>query len=370
MPQEPEVDVCVVGAGQAGLAVGYHLRRLGRRGGRAPSLVLLDDHPSPGGAWQDLWSTLHLFSPASISSLPGWPMPPWPGDGEPDAAHVTAYLAAYEKRYALPVERPVRVAAVRSAGERLSVEADDGRRWSARWVVSATGSWRRPFWPRFPGMERFGGVQLHTADYAGAAALQGRRVLVVGGGNSGAQIAADLVLAGIEAVWATRRPPRLLPDDVDGRVLFSTATRAVQARAAGRRDEGVGGLGDVVAVPSVRRARDEHGLRARPMPEELTTGGARWADGAEEPFDAVVWCTGFRPALRHLRPLGLTWRSGHPRTRPATPGGATVVAENDPRVLLVGYGEWCGPASATLLGVNRSARAVAEHVAGHLPGAV
>lgn len=363
MPADP--DVVVIGAGQAGLAVGYQLQRLGRRGGRAPSVVLLDDHPAPGGAWQDLWSTLRLFSPAAISSLPGWPMPPWRGEGEPDAAHVTAYLAAYEQRYALPAERPVRVTAVRSAGERLSVEADDGRRWSARWVVSATGSWRRPFWPRFPGMELFAGAQLHTADYAGAQPWRGRRVLVVGGGNSGAQIAADLVLAGVDAVWATRRPPRLLPDDVDGRVLFATATRAVEARVAGRRDEGVGGLGDVVAVPSVRQARDELGLTARPMPRALTREGVRWEEG-EEAFDAVIWCTGFRPALRHLHPLGLAQHGGHPRTRPTLPGGAAVVAEGEPRLLLVGYGEWSGPASATLLGVNRSARAVADHVAAGL----
>jgi putative flavoprotein involved in K+ transport len=114
-----------------------------------------------------------------------------------------------------------------------------------------------------------------------------------------------------------------------------------------------------VAVPSVRRARDELGLRAVAMVERLTASGARWPDGHEEPFDAVVWCTGFRPALHHLRGLALPRTHGHPRTDPGHP----VVAAGDPRVLFVGYGDWCGPASATLIGCGRPARDAVEQAA-------
>lgn len=368
-PAEPaQVDVCIVGGGQSGLAVAYQLQRhVRQRAGRAGGIgmVLLDDRPGPGAAWLDMWESLHLFSPASHSSLPGWPMPTSPrGDdvnGVPSAADVTKYLRAYEIRYDLPVERPVAVRAVERSGTRLKVTASDGRSWLACWVVNTTGTWRRPFWPRPPGIELNRSLQLHAADYRSAAAFADRRVLVVGGGNSAAQIAADLSLAKVDVTWTARRTPRLLPDHVDGRALFAAATRAVQARAAGRHDAGVGGLGDVVAVPPVRRARDERGLRARPLFDGLTPSGARW-DDADEHFDAIIWCTGFRPALAHLRPLALTHHSGHPLTHDPGGLGAAVVSVDDDHVLFAGYGDWCGAASATLAGANTSARAVARHV--------
>lgn len=374
MSEPSRVEVCVIGGGQSGLAVGYHLHRFARSApDRRPDLsfVILDDHPRPGGAWQDMWDTLHLFSPASYSSLPGWPMPPWSGADNPDAAHVAHYLAAYEERYELPVERPVTVAGVRrSADARFDVEADDGRTWSARWVVNATGSWRRPFWPYVPGMAEFAGRQVHTVDYGGADEFAGCRVLVVGGGNSGAQIAADLLPVATAVTWVAKRPPRMLPDDVDGRVLFETATRAVQDRVAGVANDGVAVLGDIVAVPSVRRARDDYGLHAEPMVDRLTPAGAEWPDGTRRAFDAVIWCTGFRPALRHLAPLGLTIEHGRPRT--VVPPGhdcdpaqnrVPVVSADCSDLFFVGYGDWCGPASATLIGVNRAARTVAAQIA-------
>lgn len=341
-------DVVVIGGGQSGLAAGYHLRRLGIEH------VILDAQAGPGGAWQHTWDSLHLFSPAQYSSLPGRLMPPQPGRLSPDAGHVVSYLADYEKRYALPVRRGVWVSAVHRDGAFLRVETDGGD-WQARAVVSATGTWTRPFLPAVPGRRDFTGRQLHTVQYRGPAEFTGQRVIVVGGGNSGAQIAADLT-GTTELTWVTRRPPRYLADDIDGRALFDAATARRRALDAGRTDtRGVASLGDIVAVPPVRAARDAGLLRATPMFTRLTTTGPEWADGTRAEADAVIWCTGFRPALAPFAALRLRGARGHIAT-------AGTRAVDEPRLHLLGYGDWTGPASATLIGVGRPARDAARQI--------
>lgn len=213
-----DTQVLVIGGGQAGLAAGFYLRRLGL------DFAILDAQPQSGGAWPHAWDSLALFSPAAYSSLPGKRMPPQPGLLYPDAAHVVEYLTDYEKHHSLPVQRLTRVHAVRRDASGLSAETNAGT-WSARAMIGATGTWWRPFLPAIPGRELFRGRQLHTADYRNARDFAGEHVVVVGGGNSAAQIAADLALTGRTAVtWATRRPPRFLPDEVDGRALFDIAT--------------------------------------------------------------------------------------------------------------------------------------------------
>jgi putative flavoprotein involved in K+ transport len=221
------------------------------------------------------------------------------------------YLSQYEQRYQLPVQRPVRVQAVRGNGGRLRVETDSGV-WAARAVVSATGTWWRPFLPAVPGQTIFSGRQLHTVNYRRPADFTGQRVVVVGGGNSGAQIAADLATQpGIDLTWVTQRPPRFLADDIDGRALFDAATARRRALDAGTSDTGgVASLGDIVAVASVREARDAGLLKVAPMFSRLTAGGVEWADGSRAGADAVIWCTGFRPVLSHLAPLGLRGARG------------------------------------------------------------
>lgn len=344
-------QVVVIGGGQAGLAAGYHLRRLGL------GFVILDAGAAPGGAWQHMWDSLHLFSPAAYSSLPGRLMPARTGERYLGAGHVVDYLAHYEKHYDLPVRHGVRVHAVRRDADRLLVESDSGT-WRAGAVISATGTWSRPFLPAVPGRSTFAGRQLRTVNYRRPADFAGQRVVVVGGGNSGAQIAADLALDGrVEVTWATQRPPRFLADDIDGRALFDAATARRRALDAGRSDTGgVASLGDIVAVPSVRAARDAQLLTAKPMFAQLTPTGVRWADGSQSDVDAVIWCTGFRPALAHLAPLNLRGPRGHIPT-----DGTRALGE--PQLHLLGYGDWTGAASATLIGVGRPARDAAAQIA-------
>ncbi|WP_019854389.1 ArsO family NAD(P)H-dependent flavin-containing monooxygenase [Actinopolyspora mortivallis] len=338
-----DCDVVVIGGGQAGLAAGYFLRRAGW------DFVILDAQSEPGGAWRHMWPSLRLFSPAEHSPLPGWPMPRQPGLDYPTRAHVVDYLTRYERRYALPVHRPVHVEGVRRDDTRSLVVSTDRGTWRARVVISATGTWRAPHIPSYPGQDEFTGRQLHTVSYRGPDQFRGDRVVVVGGGNSAAQILAE-VSAVAETLWVTRRPPRFMPDDVDGRVLFDVATRREAARRRGTEDTGgVAALGDIVMTPSVLEARTRGALHAHPMFTRLTRDTVVWSDGTEHPAETVLWCTGFRPALRHLRPLGLRRRDG---TIP-TEGTRSV---QEPRLYLLGYGDWTGHASATLIGAGRTAK--------------
>lgn len=346
------------------MATGYYLRRAGLVPGE--DFVILDAAERPGGAWPAMWEGLRLFSPSSFSSLPGAMMPPW-NDAErgfPPRQHVVDYLTAYEQRYDLAPLRPHRVRSVTRADDdphgRLLVAAPE-LKVSARVVVSATGTWDQPFWPTYPGAAEFRGRQLHTVGYSTPQEFAGQRVTIVGGGNSAAQILAEVSTVA-ETIWVTPREPRLLPDDVDGRALFAAATERVRARQQGRDHPGVGGLGDIVAVAGVRHARERGVLNARPMFTRLTPTGVVWDDGTEEPVDAVIWCTGFRPALRHLSGLPLRDELG----RVATCGPAGTRATAEPRLFLVGYGDWTGPASATLVGVGRTARDTATAIVDHL----
>jgi putative flavoprotein involved in K+ transport len=355
------VDVAVVGAGQAGLAAAYYLRRAGL----APQTgyVVLDANPTPGGAWQHLWPSLRLFSPAEYSSLPGWLMPTPASAGFPPAEHVVDYLTRYEQRYQLPVHHGTRVSQVCRADAdpqgRLLLHTTNGA-WAASAVVSATGTHGRPFVPHYPGMQRFRGRLLHSAAYRGPQGFEGQRVVVVGGGNTGAQLLAELSEVAA-TTWVTLRPPRFLPDDVDGRALFAVASARRRALDAGHTDPGgVASLGDVVMVPPVRAARERGALVAHPMFERLTEGGLAWADGTEHEADVVLWCTGFRPDLGHLAPLGLRGPDGRVEV-----AGTRVLAE--PRLHLIGYGDWTGPGSATLIGVGRTAREAASEITASLP---
>ena len=152
------------------------------------------------------------------------------------------------------------------------------------------------------------------------------------------------------ADWVTVTEPVFLPDDVDGRVLFERATARLKAERQGRAaTEVAGGFGDIVAVEPVRKARDLGLLATRRPFARFTADGVRWDNGTQEPIDAVIWCTGFRPSLDHLRPLGLVEADGRIKVREGR-------ACQEPQLWLHGYGDWTGPASATIIGSGRTAR--------------
>ena len=299
--------------------------------------------------------------------LAAGPMMPG-GEGDyPTRDEVVGYLAGYEERYGLPMYRPVRVEAVAREGGLLVAKVKTGAgtaRVKSRSAVSATGTWSKPFAPEYPRRDLFRGKQVHSAFYRSPEPYRGKRVLIVGGGNSAAQVLAEVSRVAAGTAWATLGEPRFLPDGVGVREVFERATERYKARLEGREeppaDPEAGGLGDIVVVPSVEEARGRSVLRSAGPFERFAQGGVVWPAGREKPFDAVIWCTGFRPALDHLKPLGVVGEDGRIEVKE---DGAGTRSVDEPRLWLVGYGEWTGFASATLIGAGRSARVTVEEIA-------
>ncbi|MGW7365129.1 FAD-dependent oxidoreductase [Streptomyces sp. NPDC054841] len=348
-----DVDVVVIGAGQAGLSGAYHLRRAGLR--PDVDFVVLDHAPRPGGAWQFRWPSLTYGKVHGMHALPGMELT-GADDSRPSSEVVGEYFTSYEDTFGLRVHRPVHVHAVREGeGGRLLVETSEGtegtgRVYATRALINATGTWDRPFWPRYPGQETFLGRQLHTADYPGPGAFAGRRVIVVGGGASGTQHLLEIAEVAAETTWVTRRPP-VFREGPFGEVQGREAVAMVEERV--RRGLPPLSVVSVTGLPlndSIRRARAEGVLDRLPMFDRITPTGVAWDDGRTVDADVILWATGFRAAIDHLAPLKLR-----------EPGGGIAVegtrAVRDERIHLVGYGP-----SASTIGANRAGRSAVREI--------
>lgn len=371
------VEVVVVGAGQAGLAAAFHLRRIGYRPDR--DFVVLDHSPRPGGAWQFRWPTLTYDKVHGMHALPGMELT-GADPRRPSSEVIGGYFDSYERAFGLRVHRPVSVVSVREGGAapswtgpswtdpswtgpartgpsltestgaqergRLLVETSEGT-YAARALINATGTWDRPFWPRFPGQEIFGGRQLHSAQYRGPEDFRAARVVVVGGGTSAVQQLLEIAPVAAATTWVTRRPPvfRAGPfGEEQGRAAVALVEDRVRQGLPPRSVVSVTGL---PMTEAVRQGRESGVLERLPLFERLTATGVVWEDGRTVEADAILYATGFRPALDHLAPLRLR-----------EPGGGIRMdgtrALRDARVHLVGYGP-----SASTIGANRAGRAAA-----------
>jgi thioredoxin reductase len=342
-----DVDVVVIGAGQAGLSTAWALVRQGFE--PETGFVVVDADDGPGGAWQHRWPSLTLGTTHRVHDLPGLRFDP-PADDTPAVASVPAYFAEYERRFDLPVHRPVRVRAVRRTDdERFRVETDSGD-WTARAIVNATGTWTRPFVPRYPGQELFRGRQLHTVDYRSADEFAGQHVVVVGGGASATQLLGEISRVA-STTWVTRRPPVWREGPFDENVGREVVAKVEEAVREGRRPGSVVGLtGLLVSTPYIRDGLDRGVLERLPMFDRITEDGVTWADGRHVLADVILWATGFRAAVQHLAPLHLRGSGGGIRM-----DGTQVTGE--PRVHLVGYGP-----SASTIGANRAGQAAARQL--------
>nr|WP_199521695.1 NAD(P)-binding domain-containing protein [Jiangella anatolica] len=336
----------VIGAGQAGLSTAYHLHRLGL------SFVVLDGALVPGGAWGSRPPTLTMAKVHGVFDLPGAHRTASPDESALPASEVVGrYYADYERRFALPVERPVTVTSVSSLPDgRLLVAAADGRTWTARAVANATGTWTRPHWPYYPGASSFRGRQLHSSQYRGPSSFRGQRVVVVGGGHSAAHILSEIADTAASVTWVTRRPPEFRTGEFSpdtGRAIIADVDARVRAGLPPLSVVAVTGLGYTEVV---REAMEKGVLNPRPMFSRVLPSGVQFPDGSVVEADVIVWATGFRAALAHLAPLHLR-----------EPGGGIRMSSTrvvrDPRLHLVGYGP-----SASTVGANRAGRSAALEI--------
>jgi putative flavoprotein involved in K+ transport len=343
---DEQLDVVVVGGSQAGLAMAWHLQRLGL------AFVVLEAEPEVGHVWRSRWDSLKLFTPAQYDALPGMAFPA-PADTYPTKDPVADYLQAYAKAFDLPVRVNGRVTALRRVGDEFEVRTADAA-FRARQVVVATGPFQVPFVPPMASKLDPSVTQLHSAAYRNPQALPEGPALVVGGGNSGFQIAEELAATRtVDLSIATRYP--MLPQRLAGRDLFWWLTRlgllkvtvsSRPGRRMSRRDFVIG---------TNRRRLERKRVRFRPRLVDAEGRTVRFADHSLlEDVGVVVWATGYRSDYDWLHIPGVV-REGHVIHR----RGVTEV----PGLFFLGL-SWQHTRGSALLGfVNDDAAYLADRIA-------
>ncbi|MES2382288.1 MAG: ArsO family NAD(P)H-dependent flavin-containing monooxygenase [Bacteroidota bacterium] len=340
-------DTIVIGGGQSGLACGYYLRRA------KVNFIILDKQQNPGGAWLNAWDSLTLFSPADYSSLPGWLMPK-SNNKFPLRQEVIDYLNKYEAHYQLNVRRGVEISKITKEEIGFKVYTDNGI-FYAKTVISATGTWGNPYIPKVEGIEKYSGIQIHSGNYKKPHDFVGLKTLVVGEGNSGAQIVAEVSKV-TTVKWSTKKQPEFLPDEVDGYYLFNVASAKYKAEQEGKPfDASQYSLGNIVMVPPVKEARQRGVLVSSGTFSKLYDKGVIWDNGEQEEFDAIIWCTGFGYDTSYLKSLIKTDERGIANTKESK-------SLDVDGLWLVGYGGWTGYASATLVGLNRTSKQTIQEI--------
>jgi putative flavoprotein involved in K+ transport len=351
---DERVETVVVGGGQAGLSVGYQLAR------RGLPFVIVDAGDRVGDSWRGRWDSLRLFTPARYDGLAGMRFPA-PRHSYPTKDAMADYLESYATRFELPVRLGMQVDRVARNGSGFVVTAGE-RRLVADNVVIAVGSWQRPRVPDYATGLDPAVVQMHAAAYRNAEQLQGGDVLVVGAGNSGAEIALDAVHSG-RRVWLSGPDVGHIPIRIESfaaRFVLPLILRGVFHRVLTTR------------TPMGRRKRPEvfaHGLPlVRTKPEDLDAAGVERVprvvgvrDGLPELEDGrvldaanVLWCTGFGPGIDWLEIPGVA------HDDPVTKRG---VVPGQPGLYFVGQLFLYSVSSAMIHGLARDARHVARHIA-------
>ena len=347
------IETVVIGGGQAGLAVGYHLHR-----NDLPFLIL-DENARIGDVWRNRWDSLRLFTPASYSGLPGMPFP-GPRSAYPTKDETADYFEAYVERFALPVRTGVKVGRLSDSGDGFMVTAGDDH-FHAENVVVATGAYQHPRIPAFS--TRLDGtiVQLHSTEYRNRGQLRGGGVLVVGAGNSGSEIALDV--AGDHRVWLSgpdtgQEPTRAgsIPDRLVTPLLWLAATRLTVRTAPGRK------LRDAFidpprGIPLGRVRRKDivaAGIERVPRTVGVSNGHPVLEGGRVLDVSNVIWCTGFTHDYDWIDPSIATDKG--------LPVHDRGIVESRPGLYFIGLRFLYSLSSALLGGVGRDAEYIVDHI--------
>jgi putative flavoprotein involved in K+ transport len=297
------LDVVVVGGGQAGLAMAWHLAQQGRR------FVVLEAAPELGRTWRSRWDSLKLFTPAQYDALPGMAFPA-PADTYPTKDPVADYLQAYAAAFDLPVRLNAKATELRRLDDgSFEIRTADAT-YRARQVVVATGPFQVPFVPPMASKLDPAVTQLHSADYRNPRALPDGPVLVVGGGNSGFQIAEELAATRtVDLSIATTYP--MLPQRRAGRDLFWWLTRLGLLRVTVNSRVGRRMSRRDFVIGTNRKRLERAGVRFRPRLVDAQGGTVRFADHSLlEGVGVVVWATGYRSDYAWIQVPGVV-REGH-----------------------------------------------------------
>ena len=358
MTTDERIETVIIGGGQAGLAVGYELKRRGR------PFVILDANERVGDSWRKRWPSLRLYSPAKLDGLPGMPFPA-PRHSFPSGLEMADYLESYAAQFELPVQNGTAVTSVEKNGAGYVVETGD-RSLSADNVVVATGVFQHEqrVVPEFAAELAASIRQLHSADYTGPEQLQPGPVLVVGAAHSGGDIAYEVARAGFRTILAGRDTGQL-PVDIESRKarLGFAVLRIVWTRVL------------TVSTPMGRKAKAElrtHGgplLRVKRSDLEaagvervfervvsVENGKPVLADGRVVDAANVVWCTGFRNDYSWIRLPVPVEDDGYPAQKHGAVGSV-------PGLYFVGMPFLHSFASMLILGAGRDGRRVAKHIA-------
>ena len=348
------LETLVIGGGQAGLAVGYHLssRRL--------PFVIVDANERVGDAWRNRWDSLRLFTPNFFNALPGLPFP-GPRWALPTKDEFADYLESYAQRFELPVRTGVEVERLARNGDRFVATVGD-RSIEADSVVVAMSSWQRPRIPQFASELHPEILQLHVAEYRNPGQLKEGGALLVGAGNSGAEIALDL--AGTHRVWLSGPDTGHLPfrpESLVARVLMPFIGRVIFHRVL------------TTGTPVGRRARLKMLSRGEPLirvkPRDLkgagvervprTTGAdgglPRLEDGRQLEVANVIWCSGFDPGFASWIDL--------PVLGPQEPIHDRGIVNSEPGLYFVGLKFLYSKSSEQIHGVGRDAARIADAIA-------
>jgi len=345
------IHTIVIGGGQAGLSVGYHLAKRGIR------FRILDASERIGDAWRNRWDSLRLFSPARYAGLPGMPFPAR-GDSFPTKEQIAEYLESYAKYFHLPIQNGIKVDRLSREGDRFVVTAGN-ERFESEQVVVAMANYQTPKLPAFAGDLDRSIVQLHSHHYRNPSQLQDGGVLVVGVGNSGADIAIEV--ARTRPTWIAGKETGFVPFPIDSFLARFFLVRLVRF---------VGHHVLSVATPIGRKMRPKLLSRATPLvrvkPKDLTDAGIvrvpRVAgvrngqplleDGSVLEARNVIWCTGYHPGFSwiYLPIFGSDRNPVHDRG----------IVSRVPGLYFVGLHYLYSMSSATLIGVGRDAERVVK----------